>query len=751
MNEISSQSRRVGAPQTSGAGETVIDFGRVLSILRRGWWVMGATGLLGAVVAAAIVLQTEPTFYAKSQILIGQTNRSENVLGALIQDLSPNDDSIAGEIAFITSGRILSKVSERLDLQNRAEFNADLRPPEPPPSFAARIADDAVEAFKGFIGIAPPDDESGVSDGASIDPIANAARTGQAQLGEQVDYVSQLETGLSVRKVGTSSLVDVQYVSPDRLLAAAVPNTIVDVYLDDQLDRKFNALRRVTSGLQTRLTGMRERLENSERAVIEYRTSNLAQGFGGGDLLTQQIGDLSRRVSEVSAVYAELASDLTGIDSLIANSGAISAAGLFQSPVLDRLQGEIVDLRQRRELLLQRFGPDSAQTRETIEAIERNETIIAQEAQRLRDELSRRTDQAANRVDALRAELRKLEERAVEQAEREIRLTQLERDYEAEQTVYTTFLDKFTETSETLNLQEGDAQVIAYADPPVTPIAPQKKLSVVLGTIGGVFVGMGLVFVRALTDNSVRSSSQLRSLVGGKVLTQPRAPAFLLGRANPLVSAMRKPLGPLSESIRTLRSHLMLSMPSRGGIIVTFVSNQTNNGKTTTSILLARSLAQMGVSCVLVEADLRRPSMTRLMGLEPKPDLVDALTGKLSPEQALQYDNLSGARILTATPGLADPAGMLLSEDMTNLLQELRSLFRVVIIDTAPVGPVSDAAPMIRLADQVVLMVPYGMHRNQVEQGLETLTKLETPQILSVLSMTPRKMQEKDGYTYQSY
>ncbi|MDO6587027.1 polysaccharide biosynthesis tyrosine autokinase [Salipiger sp. 1_MG-2023] len=724
----------------------MIDFGSIFRILKRGWWIISATSFAGALIAAIIVLEVEPTYAAKAQILMGQSNRADGVLGALIQDLKIDDDAIAGEIAIINSGRLLSKVSERLQLETRPEFNTALRPPEPDPSLLVQLADAAVEALKRVLGVAPPDMGDAEAGGETTDPVLLAARTGRELLGEEADFVGEMKTNLSVRQVGNTNLVDIQFSSTDRFLASAIPNAVVDVYMDDQLDRKFEGLRRVTTGLQTRISGMRDKLEASERAVIDYRTGNLAEGFGGSELLTQQIGDLSRRVNDASAEFAELQSDLAGIDSLIEREGAIAATGLFQSDLLDSLQNEVVSLRQRRDLLLERFGADTAQTVETVAAIDRLEATIAEEARRLRNEQAQRVDLAAARVDVLRAELRELEARAIEQAGREVRLTQLERDYQAQQAVYTTFLDKFTETSESVDLQESDSQVISYADVPTSPIAPRKSMSVALGGIGGVFAGMGIVFMMALTDNALRSAMQLRALTGGTVLVQPRARRFMLRTANPVNHVRRQPLGPLSESIRSLRSQLLLGMPKGVGTIVTFASSESDCGKTTTSILLARSLSQMGVSCILVETDLRRPSLARRMNMTSTPDLIDVLTGKLPLDAAIRKDPDSGADVLTARSGLGDPAGLLLSESMEDLLRDLKQRYRAVILDTVPLTPVSDASPMIRAADQVVFMVRWGMDAGTVETALESLAKLDPQQMISVLSMSPQAPQKKYKY-----
>lgn len=328
-------------------------------------------------------------------------------------------------------------------------------------------------------------------------------------------------------------------------------------------------------------------------------------------------------------------------------------------------------------------------------------------------------------------------------------MSQLERDHAAEQAVYATFLDKFTQTSESVNLQEGDAQVISYADPPASPVAPDKKLAVALGGFAGIFGGLGLIFLRSLTDTRVRTTSRLHALIrGAHVIAQTRTRRILFSRANPLTVALREPTGPLSESVRSLRSHLVLSRTEELGQVVTFVSTRPNCGKTTTSLLLARAVVQMGISCVVVDADLRRASVATQLGLSSRPDLIDVLRATVTLEEALQNDPESKAQILTAQKDLNDPGGVLLTEAMSRLVMDLRKKFQMVIIDTAPLLPVSDAAPMVRTADTVVLMVRYGLPVHEVESGLEILRRLGVKKIATVLSMSPRTSTAADEYVY---
>ena len=738
------------AGASSAQGDTVLDFEQIFRILREGWWIVAGCALAGALVAAVTVLQITPTFQARAELLMGQQTRSDDALGNLVQELNLDEDTISGEIAIITSSRILTEVSERLNLAARPEFNSDLRPPEPEQSFLGRMADGAVDLLRSIIGVAPPDATVPEDDLALLtDPVDRAALAGRASLGDQALFVDELAKNLRVRPVGTTRLVEIRYTSTDRRVAAAVPNTVIDVYLEDQLDRKFAALRRVTQGLNSRLNDMRARLEASERAVIDYRNQALSDGFGGQERLEQQLRDLSARLSIASAEHAELVSELTEIDALIAREGTAAAAGLFPSEIIEQMRSQIAELRQRQALLLERFGSESPQVRDMDGEVIRLEATIDAEVSRLRDDLAKRTELASAREQTLRQRLRELESLAIQQAEREVRLIQLEREQAASQAVYESFLDKFTETSEVADLQEVDAQVIAYADPPPAPIAPNKKLAVALGTVAGGFAGLGLVFLLSLTDRRVRSVTQLRGLLrGAHVVGLPRERRGLR-RIDPLNLVAGRPHSPLSEAVRSLRSYLMLSGPKEGRIMA-LVSTRAQAGKTTSSLLLARSVAQMGVSCVVVDTDLRRSTIATRLGVPVRPDLIDVLNGQVPLETALRRDPRSEVRYLNARVGLSDPAGVLLSRQMKDLLQQLSSKFDLVILDTAPLVPVSDAIPMARSADRVVMLVRYGTPADEIETGVSMLEKVGVSVDVGVLSMVPPRAQPHYDY-YTNY
>lgn len=741
----------VRAPEPST--DTVLDFAQIFGILKRGWWIIMGGGFMGTLIAVVLVLQITPSYTSSAKLLLGQKGRIDDAMGAMFPDLQLDAAAVSGEIAILTSSRLLSQVSETLELHSHPEFNPALTPEEEGPGLAERATDIAIGVIKRAMGQTPAPTAPAPTEPQEPSTIQQAALTGKTVLGAQADYVGTLAAKLKVSQQGRSNLLSIRFVSTDRLLAAAVPNTLVDLYLRDQIDRRFGVLSHVTSELEVRLETMRARLETSERAVIEYRNQNLADGFGNRAQLDQQLGDLLARLSAIRAENAELASDLEGIDTMIATQGTPATAGLFASPLIDSLREDLAQLQERATRLGALGGGNNQQMARLNAEITRVETSLTNEVRRLRDDRARTLALGERRAAALQTEVRSMEQRVLRQAEREVQLAQLKREQNAARVVYETFLDRFSETREVVDYQEGDAQIIGYADPPKAPFAPNKKLSAVLGGVAGGFLGVALVFILHLTRNTVSTVTELeRVLPGYPVVAMPRVWTWFR-RADPLRMALRSFPSPLSEAVRTLRSTVLLADPANAPFVVSVVSPQSGAGKTTTAINLARSIARAGRSCVLVDADLRRSGVARQLALKPSDQSGDPtpiqlhnfLTVPGQPlEAALQKDRASELHVITAERNIPDPGSALLSKELTLLIATLKRQFDVVIFDTAPLLNSSDAMPLIQGSDAVILVVSRGSPVEDIRMTADKVDKFAKQNCCAVLNYVP----EKDVATY---
>lgn len=752
--------------EASGGTEVTLDFGRMFEIVRRGWWIIAGCGFIAAVVSALFVLQVTPQYTARAQVLLSAPNNSTTAIENLFPELTLSSEAVAGEIAVMRSSRQLRSVSEALNLVNEPEFNPALRPPEEEPGFLTRLIDGAIEQVKVILGGGPEEPivltEQELAQ-REESAITRVSRLEQEELGDQNTFVRNLSSNLSIRRVGSSYLVDVMYTSPSRLTAAAVPNAVVDNYLSYQLEQKFGASVEMTEKLTERLQDLEDRVEESESVVIEFRNQMLSAGFGGEERTQQQLRDMANRQSQAEAEFAKLQSELEQIDIEIEERGLLAASRLFDSPELNRLRADISEQQQNMNQMAQRFGADTNRIEFIQKEIENLRGAIEEEVRELRNSTLAQVEIARAQSAALRGQLRDLEESALEQSRQQIELAKLERTRDANRVVYNSFLATVTEINEVSGLAAADAQVVSYASPPHSPVTPRKKETVAIGMFGGIFVGLAIVFLRAFMDRSIRSANQLSEVAGGRHVQVIPAMRWSPFKIDPLQYMARRPQSALSEGIRALRGQILInagdtsrqrrrskkpdiandgsplpSSPKKR--VISIVSATPQVGKTTTCIALARSFADMGRSCVVIDTDLRRGSIAKMLGMDPYPDLVDVLANEVDIQSVVHKDLKSNAMIITSRDTPQDPGGLLHSLGMETLINALSSHFDIVIMDTSPLLAVSDAIPIARMSDEVIMIAKAGKTTvDEVQETMQLMARIEIDVSSLVLSMASER------------
>lgn len=762
MRERLTNQFEAGSGESGNGTEVALDFGRIFEIIRQGWWIIAICGFLAAVVSTLQVLQVTPMFAARAQVLLSAPNNATTAIENLFPEFTVSAEAVAGEIAVMKSGRQLRAVSEALNLAEEPEFNPDLRPPEEGPGFIGSMIDGASDTAKALLGGAPVTETVVPSTTDELSAIGRIARLEQNELGDQEVFVSALGSNLSIDRVGSSFLVDITYLSPSRVTAAAVPNAIVDAYLSYQLEQKLGASFEMTEKLTERLQDLAERVGDAERRVIAFRNDMLLDGFSGEERTEQQLRDMTNRQSEAEAEFAALDSELTQIDVEIKERGLLAASRLFNSPTVNRLREEISQQQQNISQMRQRFGSETSRIEFIEGEIVSLQSAIEAEVIELRDSKAAQVEISRARRAALRDQLKELEEKALDQSSQLIELTKLERTRDANQVVYGSFLATVTEINEISGLAVADAQVVSYASPPASPVTPRKKETVAIGTFGGIFLGVALVFLRASMDRSIRNAQQLSDLSGGRYVQIIPAMRWSLFKSDPLLYMIKRPRSSMSEAIRTLRGQLLVNagdshrsrkiqqdaanpsnnnfIPTPKKRIISVVSATPKVGKTTTCIALARSLADMGRSCVVIDTDLRRGSIAKTLGMDSTPDIVDILANEVEIECALRKDPQSDAMIITARDTPYDPGGVLISAGMETLIWALSNRFDIIIMDTSPLLAVSDAIPIARMSDEVIMMARAGKTtEEEIQDAMQLLSRLKVNVSSLVLSMASEK------------
>ena len=684
------QSEHYSAAPPHEPDDVEIDVAEILRALRRRRWALGGCVLLITSLVLLVTFQLTPRYTASAEVLIDPRDRNVADLDSVLSGLSPDASTIESQIQVIRSRSLALRTIEALGLERDPEFNPALREP----GMAAALV-------------------TWLKDLAPGEPDAAPSEEERLAL-EQTRIVEEFSEGLSVSRVGRSSyVIAIAFTSVRAAKASRVANTLADLYLVEQLEAKFEATERATDWLNERLGTLRTELEKSEHLVEVYRSEHGLVSSGGVTVDEQQLAEVNAQLILARAHLAEKQARFRHVMALLdAGSGVDSVAEVLASTVVHDLRQKQTELAREQAELESRYG-------------DRHPRMINIRAQRgdlelqVSAELQRIVTNLENEVMVARSRTQSLEESlANEQSQRSagesarIRLRELSRHAAANRALYESFLGRFKETREQQGIQEADARIISAAAVPAEPSYPKKGLFAAAGFLASLLVGFGVVFLLERLDNGFRTNRQLEDALELPLLASiPEVSGDEAAVEGEILSppdyVLARPRSVFGEALRGLRTALLLSDVDTPPRAVLFSSSMPSEGKTTTAISLGRSIACSGKRVLLLDADLRRPAVSRELGLNPEAGLVECLSGQASLAEVILEDEASGMHVLPALEGAANAPDLLGSDAMRTLLEKLKTDYDLVLVDSPPVLIVSDASVLGRICDKLVFVVKW--------------------------------------------
>ncbi len=658
---------------------------------RRKYLLLGTITTI-TLITLVLVLQLAKLYSAEALVAIESQKKQivqiEEVMPALAADLA----TIETQIEILRSRALAGKVIKRLKLTEDAEFNPDLRKEKPgilsiinplgylPPDWAAWLGYDA---------------DQGVP---SEMPAAERSR-------ELV--TDAFLKKLSVRPRGRSYVISIEFDSEVPEKAALIANTISDLYLVDQLEAKFEATRRAAAWLSERLVGLRQKLLDAESAVETYRAKAGLVQSKGITVISQQRSELNTALIKARADRAGTESRLTQVERLVKTPNGIeSLPEVLGSSLIVKLREQEIVLLRDEAALATRYGDRHPKMINVHAALEDLRAKIQSEIDKIVKSLANAVDIARAREGSLRKSLDELRDEAARVNSSEVRLRELQRDADANKALYEAFLSRFKETTEQQGLQQPDVRVISRAAIPTEPSFPKPAQFVGLAFVGSVLIGVLLIVVLERLDSGFRSAEQVERLSGVPALgLVPTVRTFAKAGKSSGTFALETAGIPFSEAIRTLRTALILSNVDRPPKVILITSSIPQEGKTVLAASLARHAAQFGQRCLLIDCDLRRSQLPRVLGLPDHPGLVDVLLGEKPIEEVIQTDGETGLHFVPVGEDAPSPADLLGSQRMKDLLVPVAPRYDLVVLEAPPVMVVSDARVLARLVDKTVLAV----------------------------------------------
>lgn len=649
----------------------------LLTLLRGKWLIAATTAFAVASTAAYCIFLAEPRFTARATVMLETRQQRIVSLDSVVSGLSGDATVVNSEAEVLRSRSLIERVVRQMRLTEDPEFNPELRPKGPVAHAMAALRAQLEDRKL----IAPP-------------RVLSDEETARRSLDRTISRVLSL-TEVSV--LPQSIVFEIAAETGDPAKSARLANAIAERYVLEQLEVKFEATEKATAWLSDRVADLRRDLERKQSDLKAFAAETELINPESVDALTQQQIEVRERIAEANAGLVVFATRLTSLEE------SVEDGARFTERAEDRQLSR----------LWARIGVQPANDRLRESFAQRQDELLA----------SARLD--VERLEAQLAGLRRSEQQLTEQMQQQsadlVRLEQLQREVEASGLIYEYFLNRLKETAVQQGIQQADSRVLSAATVPLAPSAPRTGLLITLAAVLGLLGGASLVVLRERAQRTFRTRQELEAATGLPVLGQiPRVHGKK--RAVLLRYLARVPNSAMAESLRNLRTSILMTGETAAPQVVMCTSSLPGEGKTTQSIALAQNFAAMGKRVLLIEGDVRRRTFAAYFDLPTDRGVLAVIAGRRPLEDAIIPAEKHGFDILGGDEGERNAADHFSSPGFAELLAEARTRYDVIVIDTPPVLMVPDARVIGPQADLILYCVRWDRTgRQAVAEGLHLL------------------------------
>ena len=689
----------------------------IIGFLRRRFLTMFAALPLTIGLAAVYLLTTPPLYLGTARIIIDTGQKVQVFQQPTIFDPG-NAAMIDSEIEVLKSDTFALSIVKNLRLTEDPEFVGSKQPQS-----------------SGLLSYLFPD-----------------APRSESEITQEV--VRTFQKRLTVTRVGMTYVIEIGFKSthPDR--AAEIANAVADGFLVDRLEARYQTIRTATAWMQDRLNELRSQVSAADRAVIDYKAAHNIVDTGGHPINDQQLTELNADLIKARADVVETKARLDRLTQILdsANPDPADAAigtvtNSLHNEIINRLRTEYLALAQREAIYSARYGHDHL-------AVVNIRTQMAEISRSMLDELKRIAeayksdyDIAIKRQNSLEQGLAASVTGSQTTSKAAIELRQLESAAQTYHALYDNLQQRYTEATQQQSLPMTDDRVITRATRPQGRYSPKRLITLAIATIGGLALGFGLAMLREISDRVFRTARQVEAELKTECLAliplskpDAKVPSLnikphldvvtsrVISQNDGLFSyVIDSPLSRFAESIRALKVGVDLGNVAKSCKVIGITSSLPNEGKSVISASLARLCTRGGARVILIDCDLRVPSLSKQLAPNATKGLIDVIAGRLNLEDVIWTDPSTGLSFLpvAATSRLIHTGEILASDAMKLLFERLRASYDYVIVDLSPLAPVIDVRSTIRLVDAYVFIIEWGKTRiGVVEHALSAATEV---------------------------
>jgi len=575
------------------------------------------------------------------------------------------------------------------------------------------------------------------------------------------EVLKNFEERLTVEPVKRSRLIEVTFESNDPNIAAQVVNTLTSAYIDANLESRWQAAQKASDWLSQQLLGMKAKLEKSEDELQKYGRGNgllfLETEKGTSEnIVVQRLRELQQELTKAQADrYAK-----ESLYRLLEERNYAELPGVFDNKLIQDLTARLADLQREQSRLSANFNPSYPRVKELQSQIDESKAMLEAERARAAGGIANDYKAAVSHEEMLQKAFTEQERQANDIAGKSVQYNILKREADTNKQLYVGLLEKLKETGVSSSLKATNIRVVDPAYPPKKFARPRILLDLSITLIVGMCLGIAAAFLQEHLDNTLKSSEdierflQIPSLGAVPAMELSANPRRMHGfqTRTPMLGAEKvnganghsgdnanngaksgtqlappwnrievqdgsgHPNGALAEAFHGLRTSVLLSTAKRPPATLLVTSAQQGEGKTTVAANLAASLAQLGDSVLLIDADLRRPSLQKFFQVSRSTGLVNYLTGDCDWRSLVWQAAPIGVSVLFCGPVPPNPADLLSSEYMRSLIREASKEYKFVVLDSPPLLNLSDSRILATLVDGVILVVGGGTTPRELVQ-----------------------------------
>lgn len=749
----------------------------VMRIIRKRKWLVALIVAVATLLVTIEVFRTPSIYQAKGQLEV--TKDSSVVVKTKDQAIQFEDsDSLKTKKIIFKSRPMLEDVVVILQLDRNPKFLEGMQ---------KKSATDALRDIGSrFFGKGKTLEEDSKQEEEVIASQSVLLQERTPQESQKLEpYVRLLRNKLEVEAQEQASVLDVTFEHTDPALAALIVNTAINNFIKRSFDRRTSRFSSTSDWLESSTRELKARVQQAEGALAEFtRRNEMFTTDGKQSLSGEKLSALSAQAVKAETdrmlketLYNEV--DKGNIDKL---------PEAFSDVKTNTLKQKLGELQVEQSQLSVKYGPENPLVAQVEQKIKVLQTQIAENTETLKAKLSADYQRARRDESEMKKALDSAKAEAVQQNQAAITVGTLQAEYETAKSMYTDFLNKTKQAGLQLAEQSDNLKIVETAEIPRTPIGPQRFRTMLIGLLVSLIAGVGLAFFLEYLDNTVKSVEDIervaqlptlavipsistisaRALAAGKkkqvlaadapVMSNAISPNFASagvgehGKLTKLVTLDQ--LSSVVEAYRMLRTSVLLSAAGSPPKIILFTSGQPGEGKTTTAINTAISLSQLGSSVLLIDADLRRPTVHRVFKMGQSQGLSTFLSRQVDIDSLVHRLWVPNLSVLPCGPIPPNPAELISSDRMKGLLKMLSEKYDHILIDSPPLTNVTDPVILSTMVDGVILVVQAGRStRDIVRRSRQELSSVGAKIFGVVLNNLDIKREGYDSYlsTYGNY